>query len=763
MSNENSEKLFYYNQKLISLSDIMLPFTLDVCITSSVTESGNYINSNLTYLCFIIKDRNINNSKIQYEMNYFDLDIFTSSSQNLLSMLTNGNFTQNIQAILNKNILLNKRDSKRIKSFRLSIIPRQQNNNTTKSLNDILSRIEITDSQSSPVNRREITFSIAEFVSLISLCNNVKNYFVNVVSLVYNSLENSRLNSRLNIIIEKFSKLNLNVMSTKDIENDSNSSILISKDHDIDTEIMKNIKANVFESVDSENKQLVITTDIVSSAESNLTDEFDDFSSLGSSIMLNSESIRKNISSFDKQNSTSVSKNLVETIITDDIKKKQNNSITTSGLVTTISDSEDINVIDDVINRDTEKKHKESFSKKIVMQKNSPFISNILNCKINKLSDLAYSVLLSDERTNAEFFCPISYILELTIGLKQDLSSDLLKQQYILDVLYRNSIKNLLKNGKVGTFPIAKLDLRDVLKDSNCRENYLRLTSEILYLTLVYTKLQRTIEVLSEEVRKKYSKLYVKTCVIQRFLRYLVSTYVTLKNYYEVDTIIDTVKKHFLEVENSCNNNNINSSIRNEYQGLIGISDTLVDMRFLDQILRDLLGDKLETFGVEDIDNIIKKYDMIDCGQINTYQDVKSYVLAVLKHNSSVTNNSVDDRLKLFFNCIKKYIDNDMYNYLTNSCEKYSDINIVLRKLYDTDNYLEFPEMLLKIKRVMDMNESVQSRVEIINMAKQLEEDYDVLKSRILSLTLLDKLNNNSTNSNKGELYDVESILNKFE
>jgi len=527
MSNENSEKLFYYNQKLISLSDIMLPFTLDVCITSSVTESGNYINSNLTYLCFIIKDRNINNSKIQYEMNYFDLDIFTSSSQNLLSMLTNGNFTQNIQAILNKNILLNKRDSKRIKSFRLSIIPRQQNNNTTKSLNDILSRIEITDSQSSPVNRREITFSIAEFVSLISLCNNVKNYFVNVVSLVYNSLENSRLNSRLNIIIEKFSKLNLNVMSTKDIENDSNSSILISKDHDIDTEIMKNIKANVFESVDSENKQLVITTDIVSSAESNLTDEFDDFSSLGSSIMLNSESIRKNISSFDKQNSTSVSKNLVETIITDDIKKKQNNSITTSGLVTTISDSEDINVIDDVINRDTEKKHKESFSKKIVMQKNSPFISNILNCKINKLSDLAYSVLLSDERTNAEFFCPISYILELTIGLKQDLSSDLLKQQYILDVLYRNSIKNLLKNGKVGTFPIAKLDLRDVLKDSNCRENYLRLTSEILYLTLVYTKLQRTIEVLSEEVRKKYSKLYVKTCVIQRFLRYLVSTYVT--------------------------------------------------------------------------------------------------------------------------------------------------------------------------------------------------------------------------------------------
>ena len=94
----------------------------------------------------------------------------------------------------------------------------------------------------------------------------------------------------------------------------------------------------------------------------------------------------------------------------------------------------------------------------------------------------------------------------------------------------------------------------------------------------------------------------------------------------------------------------------------------------------------------------------------------------VVQQVHSVEN---DKKLELFIECISKYIDDETKEILTNQCNSFSDIPDTLRKT-------DAPSQVFKMKRIMDLHPNLESKFEILNKAKLLNEDENVTEGRVL-------------------------------
>ena len=85
-------------------------------------------------------------------------------------------------------------------------------------------------------------------------------------------------------------------------------------------------------------------------------------------------------------------------------------------------------------------------------------------------------------------------------------------------------------------------------------------------------------------------------------------------------------------------------------------------------------------------------------------------------------------------------------------CSSYEKLNIFLREN-------SVPEILLKIKRVMDINEHFNKRSEIMNYLKNFKEEEEITESRVFFEDTLDRdLNIDKKIETKG--FSNEKVVN---
>lgn len=139
-----------------------------------------------------------------------------------------------------------------------------------------------------------------------------------------------------------------------------------------------------------------------------------------------------------------------------------------------------------------------------------------------------------------------------------------------------------------------------------------------------------------------------------------------------------------------------------------------------------------------DIVNITSKINnscldslQLDLDMNDSLQSVKDKISEFVNSNSPKNedkeNSSNVDKLKLFIKVLKSLEeDKSIIDDLNKSCRVYEDLKEFLRSKSNIS------DDVIRVKRIMDLNDSLNKVSEVLRKFREMDEDFDVTKSRVL-------------------------------
>jgi len=759
--NYNNNNIICYSQRLLTLNDAILPTVLDIktLMFYEKNDSTYYYESTPLMLVFSLRDKTLKSS-LKYEFSHNEILKLEFLLKKITNQIKTAITERNFSNILSTNIPIFFSKNNNIKS--LSIVVTTKNSATENiKTQDIQFKLTIININASPVSTRDINISFMDMMSIINICEQYKN---NYISLVFNSakilfdLSYNNQNKNNNGLVETNLNTNNSKQRISEFKNNldvTNNDTPITENNNNENDVIS--IANIL----SNNKEQTIEKE-EKNISNNENNNFDDFSSVGSDIALGYDSIKKNITNIE---STKVDKDIIVN------SKLENNKLANNELVKNkLENNELVNsklensklVNNKLVNNELDD-NTITFNTKIITTKNLPLITNILNNKFENLQKFAYGILSVNDKSEDIYFTPISYLLANIFGTDAFSINEAYKLDYGTVLLFRKSIKEFVRTGKISKYPLFKFEFNNqIFKDSIKRENYINLCSEIVYLYVIFSKLRKILESKISYSKERYQSLYVKTVVIQRFTRLLIPFVFDCIDKFGSKELVSGI----ISVSQECSRNGFSTDISTEYKNII--VNNLLDFQNIEQIIHELINNKNSVIILDynSIDSVLTENGFLSCGHINNIEDVKSFILKNLQTTYSSEKKIIDSRLELFLNCISKFVDENLYSILENRCTKFEDIKKELIRLYESDKNIEFPEMLLKILRVMELNNSNNSQIlnkktEIINKAKELNEDILVTKSRILNQKDFET-SRKALEDDNNDIVNIQSVLDKY-
>ena len=373
-----------------------------------------------------------------------------------------------------------------------------------------------------------------------------------------------------------------------------------------------------------------------------------------------------------------------------------------------------------------------------------PFIGNIIDYSPKRLINFVDKIIFSEKDSLTSSFLPISTIIKINDPENIDQLNDpgLLKAQLILNILTRKSIQEYLKNDKFLSFPTFRF-LTAITKENKIMW---RISNEILFCFAMFTILYRSyIKYLNNNINADSRKWINNILISQNVLRtYLVSFAISIRK----DNLI-YVKDELINIFQECHNNGFLNELNEIYStiscgGKLNLNQSIIEDCF-GSFVKGL--NSISFFGLTEIDKLLEEINVFNIEQINSEEDVK---LLTIKYTVK-QEDSKDNRIELFISCSLKYIDEVLKNEILQKCKDFSDLTRFFRDQ-------SVPDMLLKIKRAMDINPEFKKKSEIMNFLKDFEESEEVTESRVLFEDTIEKSVDDNSNIDPVK-YTKEKLL----
>lgn len=352
--------------------------------------------------------------------------------------------------------------------------------------------------------------------------------------------------------------------------------------------------------------------------------------------------------------------------------------------------------------------------KEIVPQ---PFIGNYLNFNLYNAVSMMTAFRCVTDKSNSESFCPTEKILN-SAGVDHEykkliLNNNFYKSQYVSGLLMRKNIRNLLNNGSTEKYPFYKFDY-NIRK---CDGALWKLAAEAAFIHSVYVMFVSA-NIKSSEDNHEFNSFMNELKLTNSYIKMYLLPFV-----FSCSESNETFKDAMVDVFMKCKESSAFNELFEKYNYYTGgkMDITLGSYEeYARSYMEDVRGG-VEYYDSSNINDIMKRYDIEDSGDLKNSDEVKNTICIKIDKIST----GVDSRLQLFIDCAQKYATPSLIEDIKVKCKSYND-------LFDIFRTRSIPEMLIKIKRVMDYNDKFIRKSDVFDAVKELSEDPSVTEARVM-------------------------------
>jgi len=369
-----------------------------------------------------------------------------------------------------------------------------------------------------------------------------------------------------------------------------------------------------------------------------------------------------------------------------------------------------------------------------------PFIYKIFDGELMNFNSWVMSFTSTIESSDTITFSPLDVIFDISnnaqIFKTFDDKNSYYFSQYIMTYLIKTKIKEFIEhNGQIDIrIPIIRFDNIVYSKESYLYNLCIELTSTFL----LYSLFIRRLDALNNVPNKNNYK------IINTAIKILFSPFIFSLDYEnESKLILENVFDQF----KNFNKNGIVKLFEDKYSSMTGgnlnITEDLYygySKSFITNVINmiktgysinknDLIRlasdydipysdfskiKDIESVKSNIVNNLINKYDEVS--NIDEDDDVPFDARNDL--NQTINTSDKDDKLTLFLECIENINDGDLYNQF----KTFNTFNEVVNDFMNHD----IPPEVFKIRRAIEMNNNLSTKLEVFKFAKLIKEDSNI-------------------------------------
>jgi len=365
-----------------------------------------------------------------------------------------------------------------------------------------------------------------------------------------------------------------------------------------------------------------------------------------------------------------------------------------------------------------------------------PFVNNFLNCDINRLREWSASFISSNKKSDLKIFTPIDMITS-TCNISDDIMMEYSNtegyylMQYGMIKAIKDGVKHALVTGE--GYPAKKVPIIKFHKSISKGDPLFEISKEILSIYIIYDML----------VNKYFTWIDTNDADMKVVDEYRRTLY-TMRILFAPFLFSLDINKSFedeIEIEyNRCKTCGVLDIVEKEYADLTLGSILAVDLKMFknsyDRIAKIITGTPAKKFTTtKEVYTIFEKHgiDKPDT-DILLPEDIKTALTKTPSKPKQKTQKEVikeapvtkmDEKMKLFLECLKGYAEEYLLGDLKNNCKKFEDVSAFMQ-------HRDIPAQMFKIKRAMEIDNTLKDRRSVLKIAKLLKEEDDVSQSRVL-------------------------------
>jgi len=372
-----------------------------------------------------------------------------------------------------------------------------------------------------------------------------------------------------------------------------------------------------------------------------------------------------------------------------------------------------------------------------------PFISTCLNHDLRRLEEWVTSFVCTTEKSSGELFVPFDVIFNNSNIIIDDRKPYMNEYgyysvQYLLMSLLKRNIKEAINTGR---YPTTIPAIRFANKFRKETSVY-KLSKDIITIFLLYSIVMNHFNN-NDDMKRTY---FVIKLLFSPFM-------------FSIDITEDLVKELCIEYE-KCNMCGMLDTIKEQYTSDSYGGKLNLDREIFETCCKSFVNTlkTKETFSLTDksnIDKLFKDFKVdFPTDFLKSGLDIRNNIFKVIKpEETKVTIKEEppikdfvikeDKRLKLFIDSSKGLVNDELINEMKNLCKEYNDL-VSFFKIKD------IPPELFKIKRILDINPTLETPNQVLKQSKILKEDIDVTTTRVIQEESVEDYNEN---------FNVQDIL----
>jgi hypothetical protein len=375
------------------------------------------------------------------------------------------------------------------------------------------------------------------------------------------------------------------------------------------------------------------------------------------------------------------------------------------------------------------------FKQNPVIEKSpQPFLENILNWDLDRVKEWTTSFVCAGKNTKSSLFTPFDMIFELGLIPENEKSlfskeEGYLYAQYIIMYLVKKYTRDKLDNIKASPIPVIKFQNK-IIRGTTLFE----LSKGIITLLVLYTILNGRLSQVDTDREtgvkiNDYSMTYM-------LLQILLGTFV-----FSIEKDNIDFETELIEVYKLCAAAGFIDKLETSYSEITGGKLNLNVETFSSKVKAfvGLIESTKKFYSVGSfgsLNKLVSEYKIpIPYTMPSNSDEIRDFLFSNLNGNSNKedkpesSNTPTDkkpklDKLGLFLESIKDVCDPDLYSEFKSVSNYDSLSDIFKNKNISTE--------ILKIKRIMDIDDTLKTRTDVLKMVKMLKEDITVTESRVI-------------------------------
>jgi len=389
------------------------------------------------------------------------------------------------------------------------------------------------------------------------------------------------------------------------------------------------------------------------------------------------------------------------------------------------------------------------------------FMTNFLQCRIDRLDEWIAAFISTTSNSSELMFAPIDIIMN-QCGIKKDDISDIVNTYGYYRMQY-------------GMMEIIKIGIRDYIMKQNSDKFLMKKIPPIKFSKVIDKQ-----HCLYDMTKEMITIYLLYNMIVNRYFKWIENNSVEKKTIYECNRNLFVLKILFtpfilsLKMEDDfidemtieyerCKECGLFNSMEKKYGELTLGGKLIMTLEiFLENFkpfYKKLKNTKTFNFDTyEEVNIIFKQFDIpIPNIDIVSDLDIRKAIFPenkkeILTKKNDIKKNIIerdivhmdirDPILDIFLNAGSQYINAELLNNINNNCKSFDDLSKFMLKC-------DIPDELFKIKRVLEIDNSLKDKSSILKLAKLLKEDDDITKTRIMNDNIVE------TSINDIDLVDI--------